>query len=952
MAIQPRMVLAVLRRNFTSYFLNPTGYLFITAFILLGAMAAFWRPAFFLDNLATLDQLNRFFPLLMVVFAPALAMNAWSEERRLGTEELLLTLPGRDADVVLGKYLAVLGIHTVAVLLSLSHVAVLAWLGDPDPGLVAATYLGYWLLGAALLAVAMIGSLLSSNATVAFLIGAALCAAFVFADVAAEALGPAGAVLAPLGVRSWFEPFGEGLVPMSGVLSFVGLAAVMLYLGVGVIGRRHVAGGERSAEAAGHLAIRSISLGAIAICLATLSGRAGAAVDATSERLHTLQPATAAILDAIPEDRRVTVEAFVSPEVPEPYVTVRRNLVTLLRRFDELAGPRLEVAIRDTEPFTETASLAAENHGIVGRDVLTTEGARRGVEQIFLGVVLTSGPETFTIPFLDPGLPVEYELARSVRVVSRADRKRIGVVATPARVFGGFDFQTMSSLPAWSLVEELRKQYEVVEVPAEGPYPEDLDAVVAVMPSALPQTGLDALRTAIEGGLPALLLDDPLPTFDPSLAMSLPADAGRSPFQQNQAPPEPKGDVTGFLAGLGLRMSPDVTWSGANPYPAFADAPPEIVFLSAGATGDAAAPFDPRATISAGLQEMVLLYPGRLDAGPPIPGAELERDVLLTATGPIGTTPASSLLQRGFLGLQLNPDPTRFADDRPAALAMRVRGTLPAEEPDDAAPAGAPAPEQAAPEEAADAAASPADDAEAVDGETGAAPEPKRIDVVLVADADVVSEQFFALRRRGIEGLDFDNVTFALNCIDVLAGDESFVDLRTHRPQHRSLTRLETVVAEFTEAERERREEAEAEAAARLAEAQDRLDERVAEIRGRDDLDERTRRILERSVQEREQRRLTLAEARIEQEKERAVAAARAEMEASIASTQQGIRVWAAVLPPVPALVLAGVLFARRRAREAEGVPAARRSDRDAPAGGAAGPGTVAGTPVDSEDRS
>ena len=932
MAIQPRMVLAVLRRNFTSYFLNPTGYLFVTAFILLGAMAAFWRPAFFLDNLATLDQLDRFFPVLMVFFAPALAMNAWSEERRLGTEELLLTLPGRDADVVLGKYLAVLGIFTVALLLSLSHVAVLAWLGEPDPGLVAATYLGWWLLGAALLAVAMIGSLLSGNATVAFLIGAALCAAFVFADAAAEALGPAGALLAPLGVRTWLQPFGDGLVPLSGVLAFLGLAAVMLYLGVGVIGRRHVAGGERATEVAGHLAIRCLSLGAIAVSVATLAGRAGAAVDATSERLHTLQPATQAILEAIPEDRPVLVEAFVSPEVPEPYVTVRRSLVTLLRRFDELAGPRLEVAIRDTEPFTETASLAAENHGIVGRDVLTTEGARRGVEQIFLGLVFTSGPETFTIPFLDPGLPVEYELARSVRVVSRADRKRIGVVTTSARVFGGFDFQAMSSLPAWSLVEELRKQYDVEEVPAEGPYPDELDAVVAVMPSTLPQEGLDALREAIEGGLPALLLDDPLPTFDPTLALGLPADAGRSPLQQNQAPPTPKGDFAGFLAALGLQMGPDVTWSAANPYPAFADAPPEIVFLSAGSgAGDGAAPpFDPGATISAGLQEMVLLYPGRLDAGPPIPGAELERQVLLTAHGPIGTTTSASLLQQGFLGPQLNPDPMRLADDRPAALAMRVTGTLPpataSEEDEEETDAGA--------GDAAEPGSAPADDAA-----------PRPIDVVVVADADLVSEQFFALRRRGIEGLEFDNVTFALNCIDVLAGDESFVALRTHRPSHRSLTRLEQVVARFTAVERERREEAEAEAVEQLAEAQTRLDDRVAEIRGRDDLDDRTRSILERSVQDREQRRLTLAEARIEQEKDRAIAAARAEMEASIAATQQGIRVWAAVLPPIPALVLAGVLFARRRAREAEGVPLSRRAGT-APEPAAAVPS------ADSEDRS
>ena len=169
------VIAAVFWRNLQQYFSSVLGYLFIVVFVTCCAVITF-SPQFFADNLANLDQLSRFFPLLLLIFIPAITMGVWSDEKRQGTDSILFTLPASDFDITLGKYMSVVAVYTIALLFSVTQLLALAFLGDPDWGVIATTYLGYWLAGVALIAVGMFASSLSNSATVAFILGALFCA--------------------------------------------------------------------------------------------------------------------------------------------------------------------------------------------------------------------------------------------------------------------------------------------------------------------------------------------------------------------------------------------------------------------------------------------------------------------------------------------------------------------------------------------------------------------------------------------------------------------------------------------------------------------------------------------------------------------------------------------------------------------------------------------------------
>jgi ABC-2 type transport system permease protein len=200
--------LTISRRELAAYFSTPLAYVFIVIFLALAGSVTFYFGAFFDRNQADLQPFFAFHPWLYLFLIPAVGMRLWAEERKSGTLELLLTLPLTTVDSVLGKFLAAWIFAGIALVLTFPIWITVNWLGQPDNGVIVASYIGSWLMAGAFLAIGGFVSALTRNQVIAFVIGAAVCFLFLMSglDVVQGA------------VRGWAPPY---VVELLGSLSFL-----------------------------------------------------------------------------------------------------------------------------------------------------------------------------------------------------------------------------------------------------------------------------------------------------------------------------------------------------------------------------------------------------------------------------------------------------------------------------------------------------------------------------------------------------------------------------------------------------------------------------------------------------------------------------------------------------------------------------------------------------------
>jgi ABC-2 type transport system permease protein len=415
------------------------------------------------------------------------------------------------------------------------------------------------------------------------------------------------------------------------------------------------------------------------------------------------------------------------------------------------------------------------------------------------------------------------------------------------------------------------------------------------MPSSLTEPQMKNLVDYVKKGRPTLIFDDPFPWvfntgFGVSQAPRLPKPAPGGQFggmMGGRQPAPPKADdgkATSLLNALHIAWDNGrVVWDSFNPHPEFVSLPEEFIFISPKSRVPGA--FNTTSEITSGLQEMLAAFAGEIL---PLKEPGVKFEPLLRTSTRSGVMDWDEFAEqsfdfsRGFTpAFRVKENRTHFLDKGGHVLAAHLTDT----------------PEN-----------------------------PYRLNVVYVADVDLISDWFFVTRNLGELNLNFDNVPFVLNAVDILAGDHTFLDLRKRRPELRTLTGVEEQTAKFVEERIRSTKEAEDKAKEQVKEAQHRFDEKRVEIEKDPKLSPPEKEELTRRLKEGEERRLEVAKASFDLQKQEEIDKAKSSAERHIHETERKIWLEAVIIPPIPAIVLGVVVFLLRLGRERRSINPDRRA--------------------------
>ena len=926
MARQRPVAYAVLKRNFYGYFANPTGYVFLCLFVLLTSMAAFWPYEFFNSNLGTLSQLNKWFTYIMLFFIPAITMSIWADERRQGTDELLLTLPATDFDIVIGKYTAAAAIYTVSLLFSqLSTFIVLAalTLGEVDTGLFFSNYLGYWLIGLAMIAIGMVASFLTNNLTVGFILGALFNAPLAFAASSDAVIGREySREIKAFSLSERFDDFGRGVISLSGVGYFILLSMLGLYLCMILIGKRHWSSGKNGNEQLAHYILRALCLLAIVIAGSMFLRTKDKRYDATELKVSSLSSVTTDMIRGMGKERDVVVDAYISSDVPEMYAKTKYELISLLKEFESTAkgaGVPMQVRIYDSiSPSSDEEKQAEQQYGITPQIVRVRERGAIADQPIMLGAAFRSGLQKVVIPFFEPGIPVEYELARSLTTVAKPARKKLGILKTEAKMMGWVDMQSFQQLPQEPIVEELGKEFELIDVNPASPIDVNrLDVLLAVQPSSLAPEEMNHFIDAVKSGVPTAIFEDPQSAINPMIPGTGDPRPPMGGGMFGGGGPQPKGaiqplwdlleiDVPGQPSPMGF-VAPDLAWQQYNPYPILESMQQSNdlwIFVREEAPGGKES-FNQESEITKGLKELMFLFSGTIKQKN---GAKNQFTPLVSTGEVAGTMPLTELrnMQRTSLDRSTEIRNRRGKTLGPQTIAALIESNTPT----------------------------------GTDSEP-AAENSKPMKVVYVSDLDCMSGVFVDIRKNPsqLEAVEFQfqNITFVLNVIDVLSGETKYPAIRRHVPvystlklvearadeQKREEAKLQREINENYNTKKAELEEASTKAKRQFKEAVDKLQsEGAIDVSKQQEL---IQRLTEYQMKEAQlARKLEVEDEKLKRERDRNIREARRKTDDEIRKTENSFKTLAVFLPAIPPLIVGIVVYVSRRLREREGISKSR----------------------------
>jgi len=425
-------IMVIVRKELKTYFGSPMAAIFIGAFLLVSLFSFFWVETFFARNIADIRPLFRWMPLLLIFLVAALTMRQWSEEERMGTLEILLTLPLRLSQLVLGKFMAVLALVCLALLLTGGLPLTVAILGNLDWGPVIGGYLGALLLAAAYIAIGLYISSRTDNQIIALILTVLLGGFFYLLGspgFTAFMGNRAGDFFRSLGTGSRFSSIERGVIDLRDLIYYGSLTGFFLVLNGVALARKSWSGGsiDRSPRRQAYLGAALLALNLVLVNVWLARVHTPLRLDLTEQKEYSLSASTRDLISNLPEP--LLLRGYFSAKTHPLLAPLVPRIKDLMNEYRIASGGKVEVSFVDPRQDEEMEREANQLYGIKPVPFQVAGRYEAAVVNSYFHILVKYGDQFVTLgyndlievrPRADGGVEVglrnlEYDLTKSIK---------------------------------------------------------------------------------------------------------------------------------------------------------------------------------------------------------------------------------------------------------------------------------------------------------------------------------------------------------------------------------------------------------------------------------------------------------------------------------------------------------------------------------------------------------
>ena len=428
-------IVTVARKELRSYFQSPVALIFLGVFLAFTLFTFFGTSRFFARNIADVRPLFQWLPVLLIFLVSAITMRQWAEEKKMGTLEVLLTLPLSTRDLVLGKFVAGVALVALALLLTTPLPMMVYALGPLDPGPVIGGYLGALLLGATYVAIGLCVSARTDNMVVSLMLTLVVGGAIyiVGTDQFTALFGNAGAeILRGVGTGSRFASIERGVIDLRDLAYYGGLTAFFLVLNWYFVEHDRLDAGSNSgrSRAAAQRTLVALAAANTVLLVVWLTPVTAARWDLTQNNDYSITSVTVGVLEDLAEP--LVIHGYFSERTHPKLAPLIPTIRDLLYEYQVQGGGKVEVAFFDPNADEELEAEINEQYSIRPVPFQVADRHQQAVVNSYFHILIKYGDQNQTLSFQDlievhaddTGLEVrlknlEYDVTRTIKKLSQ-----------------------------------------------------------------------------------------------------------------------------------------------------------------------------------------------------------------------------------------------------------------------------------------------------------------------------------------------------------------------------------------------------------------------------------------------------------------------------------------------------------------------------------------------------